>query len=156
MHLIAHSMGNRGLLRAFTSVVDRISSSIDVPLKQIFLAAPDVDVELFRRLAAAYATVAERTTMYVSGKDKALWSSGIVHDYPRAGYAPPVTVVSGIDTVEVTNIDLSFLGHGYIAEVQRVLQDMKVLMETNVPPPRRFGLQACSNSDKAIYWRMNL
>jgi esterase/lipase superfamily enzyme len=154
VHLIAHSMGNRGLLRAFSSVVGRISKSLTVPLSQIILAAPDVDTDLFRRLAAAYRTVSKRTTMYVSGKDKALWSSGIVHDYPRAGYAPPVTVVNGIDTVEVTNIDLSFLGHGYIAEAQRVLQDMKMLMEENTPPPRRFGLQMCQTSDLNVYWRM--
>src|SRR5207249_12069192 len=88
IHLIAHSMGNRGLLRAFSSVVGRIQKSLTVPLSQIILAAPDVDVDLFKRLAAVYATISKKTTMYVSGKDKALWSSGIVHDYPRAGYTP--------------------------------------------------------------------
>lgn len=154
VHLIAHSMGNLGLLRAFSSVVGRISQSLTVPLSQIILAAPDVDVDLFKRLAAAYAMVSKRTTMYVSRKDRALSSSGILRDYPRAGYAPPITVVNGIDTVEVTNIDLSFLGHGYIAEAQRVLQDMKVLMEENTPPPRRFGLQTCQTSDLDVYWRM--
>lgn len=154
VHLIAHSMGNLGLLRAFSSIVGRIAQSLTVPLSQIILAAPDVDVDLFKRLAAAYAMVSKRTTMYVSGKDRALLSSGILRDHPRAGYAPPITVVNGIDTVEVTNIDLSFLGHGYIAEAQRVLQDMKMLLEENTPPPRRFGLQTCQTSDLDVYWRM--
>jgi len=33
-------------------------------------------------------------------KDKTLASSGILHDYPRAGFTPPVTTVDGIDTVD--------------------------------------------------------
>jgi hypothetical protein len=29
---------------------------------------------------------------------------------------PPTLVVPGIDTINVTNVDLTMLGHGYIAE----------------------------------------
>ena len=50
--------------------------------------------------------VAARTTLYVSSKDRALASSGIVHDAPRAGYTPPVTIVDGIDTVPSACVDL--------------------------------------------------
>jgi esterase/lipase superfamily enzyme len=154
VHLIAHSMGNRGLLRAFTNVVSEIASALTVPLSQLILAAPDVDVDLFKQLAVSYGAVAQRTTMYVSSRDKALYSSGILHDFPRAGYTPPVTVVKGIDTVEVSNIDLTFLGHGYIAEAQRVLQDMKTLIESNLDPRQRFGLEKLQNVDMNVYWRM--
>jgi esterase/lipase superfamily enzyme len=151
-HLIAHSMGNRGLLRAFSIMVNRLAGSLPISLQQIFLAAPDVDAALFTRLATVYPTISTRTTMYVSDKDKALWSSGLVHDFPRAGYVPPITTVNGIDTIHVSAIDLTFLGHGYIAEARPILQDMHGLMEADAPPDRRFGLE--KNTGTPIYWRL--
>ena len=153
-HLIAHSMGNRALLRAFTSAASRASGQLNSPIQQIFLAAPDVDVDLFKSLAKVYKDLATRTTMYVSSKDKALWSSGLLHDYPRAGYAPPITVVAGVDTVEVSNVDLSFLGHGYIAQARTLLQDMHELMQSNTPPEKRFGLVRLLNDVSLPFWRI--
>ena len=151
-HLIAHSMGNRGLVRALSDMVNRLSGSLPVSLQQIFLAAPDVDVNLFTRLATVYPTISTRTTMYVSDKDKALWSSGVIHDFPRAGYVPPITTVNGIDTVHVSAIDLTFLGHGYIAEARPVLQDIHGLIQADTPPDRRFGLERMTASP--VYWRI--
>jgi esterase/lipase superfamily enzyme len=154
VHLIAHSMGNRAVLRAFTQAVGRVAASLKIPFGQVFLAAPDVDVDLFKQLAHVYPALAERTTLYVSQKDKALLSSGVVHDYPRAGYAPPVTVVNDVDTIEVTNIDLTFLGHGYVAEAKPVLTDMHQLMESGTPPTRRFGLMEVLLAGGLRYWRL--
>jgi esterase/lipase superfamily enzyme len=151
-HLIAHSMGNRGLLRALSEMVNRFSDTLPISLQQIFLAAPDVDTGLFARLATVYPRISTRTTMYVSDKDKALWSSGVLHDFPRAGYVPPITVVNGIDTIHVSAIDLTFLGHGYIAEARPLLQDMYGLIESDAPPDRRFGLE--KSAGKPIYWRI--
>ena len=37
---------------------------------------------------------------------------------------PPTLVLPGIDTVNVTNADLTMLGHGYVAEARDVLIDM--------------------------------
>lgn len=154
VHIIAHSMGNRGLLRAFSQMFAKIQDAVDKPFEQIFLAAPDVDVGLFKQMAAVYQRVAQRTTMYVCEKDKALRSSGILHDYPRAGYTPPVTVVQGIDTVEVSNIDLTYLGHGYVAEARPILSDMHSLIETDTPPDRRFGLEEKLLVSDMKYWRV--
>src|SRR5262249_5705639 len=101
---------------------------------QIFLAAPDVDRELFLKLASCYPRLSERTTLYVSNKDKALKSSGIVHDFPRAGFSPPITIAPGIDTIEVSNIDLTLLGHGFFANARDLLHDMHNLIMHNAPP----------------------
>jgi len=154
VHLIAHSMGNRGVLRAFTRAVDKVAGSLNVPFGQVFLAAPDIDVDLFKQLSHVYPKLADRTTLYVSQKDKALLSSGILHDYPRAGYVPPVTVVNDVDTIEVTSIDLTFLGHGYVAEAKSVLTDMHQLMESGTSPSRRFGLAEVLLGSGLRYWRL--
>ena len=150
IHIIAHSMGNRGLLRAMQRILAQVQAASEVPFGQIVLAAPDVDPDLFRDLAKAYHILAERTTLYVSSKDKALSLSGIIHDYPRVGFFPPVTVVEGIDTIQVSKIDLTFLGHGYFADARILLEDIRDLLIHNTPPNKRDG--RLEPSTDGNYW----
>lgn len=154
VHIIAHSMGNRGLLRAYSRLFDKVQEKTSKPFDQIFLAAPDVDVDLFKDLAGVFNKVSKKTTMYVSEEDMALMSSGIIHKAPRAGYTPPVTIVNGIDTIEVTDIDLTFLGHGYVADARPVLEDMHSLMLNNNSPDSRFALDEVKLATGEIYWKM--
>lgn len=149
--ILAHSMGNQALLR----VMERIRVNRPTGLARvanIILAAPDVDIDEFRRLATVYPAVARRTTLYISSKDLALKSSGIVSDYPRAGFLPPVMIVPGIDTIEVSGIDLTILGHGYFAEAKAVLYDMFDLLKSNRPPPQRVRLIPRHTDDDREYW----
>jgi esterase/lipase superfamily enzyme len=152
VHVIAHSMGNRGLLRAIDRIATTAAKDAKVPFNQIILAAADVDYDTFTRLSVAYRSVAQRTTMYVSAKDKAVEASHWLHDYPRAGFAPPVLVVPGIDTINVSNLDLTLLGHGYVAEARDVLQDMHRLLREGSPPERRFGLRREVTPEGGTYW----
>jgi len=152
VHVIAHSMGNRGLLRAIQRIEARASQTAGVRFGQVFLAAPDLDVGLFRDLAALYPRFSERTTLYVSARDRAVEASHWLHRYDRVGYAPPVTVVDGIDTVEVTGLDLSILGHGYFAEAHGVLYDMHQLLRNNATPDSRLRLHPKQASDGRCYW----
>jgi len=46
VHVIAHSMGNRGLLRALQRIAANAETSGKVKFGQVFLAAPDVDRDL--------------------------------------------------------------------------------------------------------------
>ena len=69
----------------------------------------------------------------------------------RAGFTPPVTVVPGIDTIEVTDIDLTLLGHGYYAEAEGVLYDMYDLLAHNSPPSRRLRLRQAGGG-QSQYW----
>jgi esterase/lipase superfamily enzyme len=152
VHIIAHSMGNRGLLRAIDRIASTAAKESAVPFNQIILAAADVDRDTFARLSIAYRSVARRTTMYVCAKDKAAEASHWLHDYPRAGLAPPVLVVPGIDTINVSNLDLTLLGHGYVAEARDVLQDMHRLIREGSPPERRFGLRKEVTPEGSTYW----
>jgi esterase/lipase superfamily enzyme len=99
VHIIAHSMGNRGLLRAMDTISRAAKSASRVRFGQLFLAAPDVDVDLFKHLAMAYAKLSVRATLYVTNNDKALGLSRGFHKYHRVGLTPPVSVLPGIDTV---------------------------------------------------------
>jgi esterase/lipase superfamily enzyme len=153
VHLIAHSMGNRALLRSLQALGQRTARFSKVPFGQIFLAAPDVDAGVFCSLAKAFNAVAQHTTLYVSKKDRALAGSGRLHDYPRAGYVPPITVVRDVDTIEVSGVDISVLGHGYFAETRDLLQDIYTQIWKGKRPPR-FGLVAAQTPDGQKYWRI--
>jgi esterase/lipase superfamily enzyme len=151
MHVLVHSMGNQGVLRALNDA-KRQAELAGVAFGQIFLAAPDVDVALFRRLADIYPRLATRTTLYVSNADRALSLSTGIHSNQRTGYTPPVTVIPGIDTVEVSQIDVGLLGHSYYGEASAVLFDMYILLRGNVPPAERPGLVAETVPTGANYW----
>ena len=143
LDVIAHSMGNRALLRVVANAANSIANS-GIRLGQVFLVAPDVDLELFEQLASAYPKLSERTTLYVSRSDQAVLLSEGVHAYPRTGAPPPFVSVDRIDTVEVrTHKGLLDLGHSYFAEFIPVLDDIRALIMDGRPgAARRAGAVA--------------
>lgn len=150
VHVIAHSMGNRGLLGAMQRIVVAAARAAKKPFHHVVFAAPDVDAAVFRDLAKAYRDVADHATLYVSSHDRAVKSSGLLHAAPRAGFVPPVTLVDGIDTVEVSNADLTLLGHGYYGAAAGVLYDMRELLIYDTPPKSRTRLSDTNGG----YWQI--
>lgn len=137
VHIIAHSMGNRGLLRAMHRATTQAALRSGTRFGQIFLSAPDVDANLFRQLASVYPMVAERTTLYVADQDKAIAALEWLTEEGRAGGAPPVLVLPGIDTVRVHGTSLFRLGHSYFAEEPAVLRDIRAQLQWREPPEQR-------------------
>jgi esterase/lipase superfamily enzyme len=123
VHIIAHFMGNRGLLRAMDAIANAAASAAPIRFGQIFLAAPDVDAQLFSNLAVAYGRLSTRATLYVTNNDRAIGLSRRLHRFARVGLAPPVAVVSGIDRIDASHVNLGLLGHSYAAEMRPVLAD---------------------------------
>jgi esterase/lipase superfamily enzyme len=152
VHIVAHSMGNRGLLGAVQRIQAEAAREAGVRFGQVILAAPDVDVDVFREWAVYYPRLADRTTLYISRRDRAVVLSRWLHGYDRVGYVPPVTVVEGIDSVEVGDIDLTVLGHGYFAEAAGVLYDMYQLIRHNEAPHSRPRLRAMLTPGGLKYW----
>jgi len=140
VHVIAHSMGNRGLLRAMDVIARDATTRSRMRFGQVILAAPDVDRHVFENLASAYVALAQRSTLYISENDKAIGLSARLHGFDRVGLAPPVAIVPGIDTVNVSRINLDFMGHSH-AQLRPVLGDIHQLISANTPPAKRFGLR---------------
>ncbi|GGG59502.1 hypothetical protein GCM10011378_39370 [Hymenobacter glacieicola] len=155
VHLVAHSMGNRGLLRALQRIAGNAETRNQVRFGQIFLAAPDVDHDLFLDLAALYPAYGERTTLYTSRHDRAVHASARLHRAPRAGYYEPYTIAPHIDTIAVPDFDLDLLGHGYFAQAAALLHDLYDLMRHNQPPGQRQRLQHPSLPDGG-FWQLQL
>jgi esterase/lipase superfamily enzyme len=97
----------------------------------VIFAAPDVPQrEFLRQLAQVVAAPGLTTghTLYAAKDDLALFASRELHDNPRAGICPPVTVAPNLETVDVSQYNLSTLGHGYCFNVGPVLEDISVVL----------------------------
>jgi esterase/lipase superfamily enzyme len=149
--LIAHSMGSRALTRAVANVLSE-NPSLRHKIRQIILAAPDIDAEVFRRdIAPALTRSGRPVTLYASSADKAIEVSRTVHGNPRAGDSGDgLVIVKGVETIDATEVDTSFLGHSYIGE-RNMLSDIHELFQTGADADERFGL-AGRNTDKGRYW----
>jgi esterase/lipase superfamily enzyme len=154
VHVIAHSMGNRAMVRALEHFDASSLPQGAATLRQIILAAPDVDSDTFRQLAGAFNRSAERVTLYASSTDLALKVSKTVHGYPRAGDAGgALVIVDGVDTIDATNVDTSLLGlgHSYFGSKRSILNDMFNLITQGQAPDLRFDLEAAP-ADRGKYW----
>ncbi len=137
VHIVAHSMGNRGLLRALHRATTQAALQSGTRFGRIFLAAPDVDEKLFRQLADVYPRISERTTLYVADQDRAFEALAWLTDAPRVGAAPPVVLLPCIDTIRVRGMGLLQLGHSYVSQQVDVLRDIAAQLYWHEPPERR-------------------
>ncbi len=154
VHLIGHSMGNRALVDAIRSL------RLEFPDRQrlfneIVLAAPDIDAEEFKNeIAPAIVTAAERVTLYASSNDRALMASRLIHGYSRAGESGDnLVVIPGIETVDVSQMDHSFLGHSYYGSSGPVLRDLQAIFRGESPVRSRPWLQI-DEQHQTKFWRL--
>jgi esterase/lipase superfamily enzyme len=155
VHVLAHSMGNRGLLRALQRIAGEAETTSRIKFGQIFMAAPDIDRDLFLELAHLYKEYCERATLYASASDLALAASMLHHRAPRAGYFLPYTAAEGVDTVIVPKFNVDALGHGYFAAAEALLHDIYDLILNNRSPSSRQRIASFRHEDLEM-WRFSL
>ena len=155
INVIAHSMGNRALTAAMRQISQQPAYDHAVPFDRIVLAAPDVDADYFRRdCAPALVKVANQITLYASSDDQALIASRKVNGYPRAGDSGSnIVIVPGVETVDVSGIDLSLLGHSYYGDNESMLRDLYDVIRARLPAPQRRSLVQ-RNTGPLIYWQL--
>jgi esterase/lipase superfamily enzyme len=152
VHVIAHSMGNRGLLRALMNISMNPQLTQRVRFGQFILAAPDVSRGFFLQHAHVYPSPrSERTTLYASAGDRAVFLSSKLHKGPRAGYFLPYTVAANIDTIAVPDFDLDLLGHGYFAQAEALLHDIHDLIQHNTPPQARQRIRSLVHANEKLW-----
>jgi esterase/lipase superfamily enzyme len=131
VHLIGHSMGTRLLAMALESLPDPKPR-----FQQIVLAAPDISAALFKQLAPAMMSEAERVTIYSSQRDMALELSGLIGKGP-ARVGAQARAIPGIDVIDATSVRTSLLGHSYFAESPLILSDLTQLLLGHLAPSQR-------------------
>lgn len=151
LNLIAHSMGCRVLLSALQHLT--ASGWRPQALDKIIFAAPDEDSGTFKKIIRRLAALGKGKTLYASSKDKPVSFSAAVHGYSRAGYLPPVTVVEGLDTIDASAIDATFLGHSDFATERPLLNDIFVWLHNGTAPSLRPGIQP-AHDPAGLYWQL--
>jgi esterase/lipase superfamily enzyme len=138
IYIIAHSMGNQVVTRGLAQLVQD-DPSVKGRVRELILAAPDIDAAMFKRdIAPFLAQAAQRTTLYASSKDYALFASRKLQGYSRAGdTVRGVLVVPPIQTVDASRASADFLGHSYVADSQGILADIAEIIGQHLPPARR-------------------
>jgi len=153
IYLIAHSMGNRALTRAYISLVNE-NPALKSRFTEIILVAPDIDADVFKRdIAPAMIEVGNPVTLYASSEDIPLKASKIVHGgHLRAGDSGEnIIVMNGIESVDSTNVETGFLGHSYYADERSVISDMFYIFGKGLRANERAGLNELFNSE-GRYW----
>jgi esterase/lipase superfamily enzyme len=152
VHLIAHSMGNRALTAALVSLASELKGASPM-FREVILTAPDIDADVFKRdIAPFIARTASRVTLYASSNDEALALSKKLHGYARAGDSgAELVVVKGLDTIDVSNVDTSLLGHNYYGSNDTVLTDMFYVLTQPKPVSERRWLAPVSFGG-LTYW----
>ncbi len=128
--ILAHSMGNWLALEGLRQMAIR-NGRLPAKFKNVMLAAPDVDVDVFRSQIEDMGGHRPRFTLFVSADDRALaFSRRIWGDVPRLGSINPELPPyrQEMETNKITVIDLTKvkagdrLHHSKFAESPQVVQ----------------------------------
>ncbi|WP_411736681.1 alpha/beta hydrolase [Pseudomonas sp. BF-R-24] len=151
--LIAHSMGNRAVLSSLARLkLER--PDLRYKLKEVVLAAPDVDAEQFVDIIVPkIADPKAPVTLYASSRDKALLTSKKLHYYERAGDVPEIIkVYGGVEFIDASAVKTDFLNHSYMAESRSVISDILDLFGGSRPASRS-GLRV-REAQVGQYWEI--
>lgn len=155
IYLVAHSMGNRGLTKAIVEVM-KDKPELRSKIKEIILAAPDIDADVFKNEIAPQmvSSTKKPITLYVSSDDLALKASRLIHGNARAGDAgEKMVILNGIETIDATGIDTSFLSHSYFADTSSIISDIFDIIQSGQRALNRKRLLMTKLKDN-IYWKV--
>jgi len=155
IYLLGHSMGTRGLTQAYIEVAEQLPEA-KKRIKEVILAAPDIDTKIFKRdIAPKLLEAGAPVTVYVSSRDTALKASRNINgSLARVGAGGMnVTVIDGIETIDVSALGTGFLNHSTFADVRPAINDMSSIIHYGKRADERFGLESVK-TDSGIYWKM--
>ncbi len=145
VYLIAHSMGNRALANSVVDI-ETTHPELRAKIREIILAAPDIDADTFKDEIAPRIIAAElpttHLTLYASSKDEALLASKKFHGYARAGDAGDLQLMlAGLEYIDASSVDTGFLGHSYYGDNRSVIADIHYLIDGHLRACKRFSLK---------------
>jgi esterase/lipase superfamily enzyme len=154
IYIVAHSMGTRVVSHALQHRQEKGKPSTQ--LRELLLAAPDINAELFRGVIAPKLAAMQglRTTVYASSSDLALMASKVVHGFQRVGETTGgVFVYPGIETIDASSASSSSraLGHSYVVDTPSVIGDIRSIVLNRATTKQR-GL-AATGTVPNVYWK---
>lgn len=129
--LLAHSMGNMLTMEVLRQAKIRGNPSFNGKLGYVMLAAPDIDIDVFRRQVLTYGRFPNPATIFTSNDDKALDLSKFVWQSEERAGSFEVTdpsMLAKLKALNITVIDLSDvkssdkLNHSKFADSPAIVQ----------------------------------
>lgn len=152
--IVAHSMGNRDV----TDLLEGSSPAeggTTVSLKQVVMAAPDVDSAQFKSHLQSIQPTTGHITIYASRVDQALVASAILHNGMRLGlFLQHPAIVRGMDTVDASSVDTSLIGHSYYLDSSIVAGDIQGVLQGRTTN-QRDHLSAVVVKQPFEYWLLS-
>lgn len=155
IHIIAHSLGNRGFVNAFIDVLKNPDIINNWKFGEIILAAPDLDRQIFERdIVPIITKTPSRITLYVSAVDVPLLVSKAVNLYARLGdVSEEPAIIKGIETIDASQVVTLYSGHTYYRESPKVMEDLYYLINQRKGANNRPTLKALE-SPRGRYWEI--
>ncbi|MCC3244183.1 alpha/beta hydrolase [Methylocystis sp. WRRC1] len=130
VHILAHSMGAWLTMETLRGVAIAGHPDLDGRLGEVMLAAPDIDLNVFRQQIARLDP--HHVSIFVASNDRALSiSSRIAGDRPRLGALDPSKPEDrealdrlGVSVHDITSFSTDFVGHGSFAEAPNVVRQI--------------------------------
>jgi len=131
--ILCHSMGHRifeGVIKNFSNQTELISS--------VFLAAADLDIDVFENNLKSLPTLSHQIIVYTNEKDRLLKIAAKIHKKERLGltisnYKNSFTAIPNIEIINVTNSNsrkrTSLSNHIYFKTDKAVLRDIALVIE---------------------------
>lgn len=141
--IVVHSMGAYMLLGALQALQARKTADKPPRFRQVVFVAADVASEnLDKTWSALSKFFSGKATLYVSNHDRALGISKSdmnPTEGNRAGLAPPVLVLDGIESIFIGPNDFTFIGHSYHTNNSVIGDDIVELVRYGTPAAERRG-----------------
>ena len=126
LNVVAHSMGTLVMLEALRSYRDRYADKGLDRLGALVLAAPDVDVDVFKAAIGRLGAWRNKITVITATNDRALDLSRRLAGGERAGALPPAALDGlGVKVVDATDFATGFIRHDVFvanADVRAVIR----------------------------------
>lgn len=152
INIVVHSMGNRIVMKAINRLPEPPAG--EKLLRNVVLCAPDVGITQYKAWVRGIVRRAERVTLYTCSLDTALAASKGLHNEQRAGDADPPTIVDGVELIDCTSMDFSFMGHSYYGNNISVLSDLFNIIKEQKPAAERSHL-AEVKTEQGSYWKFD-
>lgn len=151
LNVIVHSMGNVAFTQALSDLKEEGYLGLS-KIHQIILAAPDIDITLFKDVIAPGITGIARITLYASSNDIAMNTSQAIRaGRQRVGDTEPeIVIVNGVDSIDASNVAAGFFAHSYFGDTRELLNDIYHLVRHGHGPQER-NLKENLNSNGS-YW----
>jgi len=147
--VLCHSMGHR----IFEGVIKEIPAS-NHPIKAIFFAAADLDIDVFETNLKQLTTTCDQIIIYIHEKDRLLKVSKKIHKKERLGlhaskHRASFTAIANLEIVNVTTSlekkQRALSHHIYFKTNKSVLRDIALVIEENIEKRKSYHKKVVDN-----------